>query len=399
MAHWQGKDTTIADQGAGGTTPPAGRMDEGNYEKCVQKCEDRYERMLADANISDERANNMYERCLRVCKERWGTPIDEPLPPGPTQNCYKPKSVGGIPMEACREGYSIVEKNGEKLCCEDRSPEPPEPPGPDDGELCAGGYVLGNDFAGGTGSGSAFWDDPYGILPANRFQRSGDWEGHDVWDTQTKKYYKVEDLQAHFSEGAAFPQGYDSVCRKGFKRSIVGGQVHCCPETGGGGGGETGQGLGAFDYPDWLKDLMGQLSGRAGELLDPSQYGYSQTSKDYMFGKNFENIREQEGGLREQLTRELGSQGKLGTGEEMGQMRDLAWDTERRRGDLMRDVFVKDEEQRKQDMLSHTELARQIFGGGLTYEQIRELINSGRRGEEADALNQLLNFLGTIMWR
>jgi hypothetical protein len=148
--------------------------------------------------------------------------------------------------------------------------------------------------------------------------------------------------------------------------------------------GSEGGDLGEYQYPAGMQELMTMLLDRG-----KSVYGYDPKAIEAMFGRGFENVRGQEAGMGERLTRTLGSQGMLGTGTAVEQRNDLGFGTEKNINDLARDIMIKNEEQKRAD----TELSSSILGRGMGFEQLLEAINSGRRGESQNALAMLLSLL------
>lgn len=153
---------------------------------------------------------------------------------------------------------------------------------------------------------------------------------------------------------------------------------------------EPGTGLGEFSWPQELTDLYKLLIARGTDMLGSP--GYSDKSLSYAFGTDFEKMRQQEAATREQLKATQSSQGLLGTGTAAQQMSDLAWGTEGNISDLMRDIFVQNESQKRSDI----SLGQSLFGTGTDFAQALESINSARRGEGTMALQQLLTLLGIL---
>jgi hypothetical protein len=157
----------------------------------------------------------------------------------------------------------------------------------------------------------------------------------------------------------------------------------------------TGKGtssLGEYKYPAEISEMMNLLLSRGKDLLG-MPLGYSQEAQDKMFGRNFENVRAQQGGTREALNRTLGSQGMLGTGTATKLAGQSAWANENAVSDLSRELFVANELQKKSDLLNYTGAANTLMGTGMGYEQLLEAINSSRRGEGQTALALFLQWL------
>lgn len=151
--------------------------------------------------------------------------------------------------------------------------------------------------------------------------------------------------------------------------------------------------IGDWQWPEEMRDLYGLLYGRAGDLLT-KEPGFGQETLDLMFGKNFEKVRGQEKGARDLLQQNLASQGMLGTGTETEAMKDLAWGTEANVGDIMSNVFLANEAQKRQDISAFTQLASQLFGQSMDYQTTQEALNAGRRNEANQMLAMLLSLYG-----
>ena len=169
-----------------------------------------------------------------------------------------------------------------------------------------------------------------------------------------------------------------------------------------------------YGYPDEMQELMNLLLGRGKELLGMPT-GYTQEAIEKMYGRDFEKIRGQEAGQRETLMNTLARSGMTGTGAGNQMLNQLAWGTEGNISDLARDLFIANEEKKKQDLLDYTNAAQGIMGGGaLSYESLledinkgrrgetynienlQEAINAARRGESSQALMLLIQFLGLL---
>jgi len=162
---------------------------------------------------------------------------------------------------------------------------------------------------------------------------------------------------------------------------------------GGGGTGSTAGSLGEYKYPSGMSELMSLLLGRGKELMG-MPLGYSQEAQDKMFGLGFENVRAQEKPAREQLLNTLSRQGMSGTGTAAGQLSDLSWSAEKNITDLARQLFVGNEDKKKADLLDYTGAASNIYGQGMSSENLLEAINAARRGEGNTAMMLLLQLLG-----
>lgn len=146
---------------------------------------------------------------------------------------------------------------------------------------------------------------------------------------------------------------------------------------------------GYFEWPEELRLLYEKLMGRGQEVLD-MPYGYTEEMMANMFGRDFEKIRGREAANREMMTSLLSRGGMLGTGTELEQMGKLSWGTESQISNIMRDLFIKGEEKKKEDIIDFSKLAQDIMGGGMQYTSLQEAINAARRGEGQDAMSQLI---------
>jgi hypothetical protein len=150
---------------------------------------------------------------------------------------------------------------------------------------------------------------------------------------------------------------------------------------------EPGTGLGEFNWPQEMQDLYRLLMSRGNELLDTP--GYSDQALGYAFGNDFEKIRQQEAGQREQMEKYQSKAGTLGTGSGAQQMMDLAWGKEGDIATLMRDIFLQNEQQKRADVNQ----GGGIFNQGMSFAQALEAMNASRRGEGTAAMQQLLQLL------
>ena len=288
----------------------------------------------------------------------------------------------------CPEGYTLTEyPDGTARCC---------PGGGTTGEECAGGYRLtDNPIAPGGGS---LWTDEI-IKPEHGWYRDPGAAGHWIWH-RDYGYQYLEDVYNFIQQGTALPQGATGACAKGYQPKEINGETWCCPEAGGGGAGGGGGGgeLGWWDWPEDMKEFYRQLMERGTGLLN-MPLGYTPEMMASWFGRDFSKIRGMETPYREDLLRTLGREGMLGTGEALTTMGKSAWDVERSISDLTRDLFMAGEEKKKQDLLDYTNLAQTLFGQGMGYNQLIEILNAARRGEGERAMNMLLELLGMLMWR
>lgn len=232
-------------------------------------------------------------------------------------------------------------------------------------------------------------------------------------------------------------------------------------------------GLGKFELPEYLTALFPQFAERAGELAQPyalpediqklmsglatrggeflgRRPGYSDAVMRQMFGRDFERIRETGRRRGEEEMALARREGLAGTGAMRGAASDIAWQTEQDVTNLMRDLFLAGEEQKREDIYGYTgaaqditdrlaklrfgeeetglarageargltgligqmlfgeeaasmgrlgygtdlkRMAQNIFGQGMDYNKITEAINAARRGEQQNALSMILSYL------
>ena len=371
-------------------------------ERCKKECEGGSDGDQVPAGCEKKTAFEMQRGCQK--KDAAGKPYVSKVynktayccPSGTTDDTDKSTCGKSQPCDGgykttvgteCRQGYKLTshtctDATGKKVmetwCC----------PGGGEGKGCEGGYPFKDEYKGGQGSGKALWTQ-HGLTAQDGWYRSADWGAHQIWhpewgfqDLVQVLEWKKGKRQLTKNEGGA--------CQKGYKKTTMeDGSTWCCPEDISGDG---QQDLGEYGYPDWMKRLMGMLSGRAESMLN-RPYGFSQDEKDQRFGKGFEKIRGQEAPARDSLMRALSSQGMLGTGAGMGQLGQLASGAENTVTDLRRDLFLEEEEKKKRDELDFTGMANQLFGTGMGYEGMLEAMNAGRRGEGRDWLRLLLSLL------
>jgi hypothetical protein len=159
-----------------------------------------------------------------------------------------------------------------------------------------------------------------------------------------------------------------------------------------GGGGAAGGGL--WSMSPELQSIYGNLLTRANEIFN-TPYGYDPKALQYMFGQGFEGLRGNEAATRNTLMEGLSRVGMLNTGAGQNILNQNAWNTANGISNLMRDIYIKNEEQKKTDMMNQNQLFQSFFGTGLGAEQITEFLNAQRRGEAQDFWNSLMSFLAT----
>jgi hypothetical protein len=228
------------------------------------------------------------------------------------------------------------------------------------------------------------------------------------------------------------PSGYKFVKKDdqgsydlGYKSGAIG-QCECLNwiKKGGDGDGGGDNVLGEYQWPSDLTDLYGKMMGKAGDYLDmnlpdynlppelqalldkllgrANEYiarkpGYSQSALEAQFGKGYENIRNLGTLTRQQTEAGLQKEGMLGTGAGQAALRQIPWQTEKNISDVVRDVFLGNEEQKRKDLEAFTNISSGLFGQGVGVEQMVEAINAERRGEERDYTGIANQLFGTGM--
>ena len=176
-----------------------------------------------------------------------------------------------------------------------------------------------------------------------------------------------------------------------------------------------------FEWSQDVQDLMSGMGTRGKEFLGMKP-GLSDVAQRAMFGQNFETLRDVGARQPEMMRDYMASEGLAGTGAAQDIYRDLAWQTESGIGNIMQDLFLADEAQKREDRYGYTQaaqsilnelaglgaqqeglttdrinLGQNIFGTGMTFQTLLEQINAGRRGEGQNALNLLLQYLMGLM--
>ena len=195
------------------------------------------------------------------------------------------------------------------------------------------------------------------------------------------------------------PEGYVHVPRSGtgwngWKKGAVG-RCECikyCEENGYGSDCQGGGTVGEYKYPPEMDALMKLLLARANALIQMPT-GYSQNEINKMFGAGFEGIKGREASKRNQEEEYLSREGMLGTGTASGKMRDIASEGEANVTDLMRQIFLANQGQKRQDLKDYTGLSQSLMGTGMGFESLMESINAARRGEKNSALLLWLQLL------
>lgn len=266
-----------------------------------------------------------------------------------------------------------------------------EPPGTTTGQGCQGGYPASSSTI-TTESSQMYLDDEWG---QGGWMRAGNWAAHMYYHPQYG-LHPVETVGAHVEQGIEpAPNNGGSVCPKGVRQKIINGEYWCCPETDTGTTGKTA--LGEFKWPAEMQNFYNMLIGRGTDMLN-MPLGITPEEEAAMFGKDFEKVKGQEGGMQNDLTSWLQTMGALGTGTELEQRGKVSRGIQENISDLMRDLLIYGSERKKSDLLDYTGAASGLFGQGMNYNQIQEAINAARRGESDRALMLLLQMWGGLKY-
>lgn len=288
-------------------------------------------------------------------------------------------------FEACLENCKGQPGEEKRRCIKIDPDDPPiDPPG----EGCEGGYKLADQPV--TGGGGQLWTDTV-LNEGHGWYRDSRAEGHYVWHPDWG-YQLITDVHNFVQGSGNLVKNAVGACRKGFKKT---GDM-CCPGQDDGGG----TGLGQFRFPERLQNLMQLLLGRGEEFLT-REPGFSEEAMSNIFGRNFETIRGLGDVTREQQLRGLGSQGLRGTPAEFGVARQTAEGTETNVSNIVRDLFLLNEQQKRSDLLDFTSAGQNILGAGTGFFGTEEQFNVGRRGEQYQNFALLLQYLMSLMssWR
>lgn len=150
--------------------------------------------------------------------------------------------------------------------------------------------------------------------------------------------------------------------------------------------------LGEYQYPQELQDLMGGLYARGREAL-ARKPGYGDSVINALFGQGNDKMRQAAEATRMTTEANLADEGLLGTGVGQAALNQVALDSSAKTADLKRDVLIANEAQKRQDLQTFTDIAQKMAATGMTFEQIREAINAGRRGEGQASLALMLQYM------
>jgi len=257
----------------------------------------------------------------------------------------------------------------------------------DPGKMCEGGYKLSDSPVPVTTAGK-IWTDKY-ITTAMGYTRPSEAQAH--WIYKNGQFYDMIDVHKEIQGGpAAKPLG-DSACKKGFKKTLSGTTEYCCPDKT-----TPSPDTGTFAFPPELQALYDALMGRAGEFLERKP-GFSDAMLRNMFGQNFDYLRGQGAAGGAAQYENLAREGMTGTGVGQGLMQDQAWQTEGNIANVMRDIAIGNEQQKRSDITNWTDMAQKLFGTGVGFKGAEEGLNAARRAEQQGALQMMLQYLMQIM--
>jgi len=401
-AYFLGKDTNEPITGAGGLSEVGGNP-------CMADC--RNERRLCyQENQGRGESTDICDRHFNVCQQKCGGTSPHP------GNCYEGQECSDV--SDCAGKPCVVDSKGIKRC---QCTPPPAGPCVQD-KVCTKQAECGDGYCrNGKCQCAGCQDDAY---CTNKY--GAGWKCvKEAGSSHGLCRNLAACVEGRKCNGPTDCGGKPCVKEQGAyaKDPHYMGKCHC---KGGGDGGGGGLGEykypsdlykntpGEYGYPDEMQELMSLLLGRGKELLGMPT-GYTQEAIEKMYGRDFEKIRGQEAGQRETLMNTLARSGMTGTGAGNQMLNQLAWGTEGNISDLARDLFIANEEKKKQDLLDYTNAAQGIMGGGaLSYEslledinkgrrgetfnieQLQEAINAARRGESSQALMLLIQFLGLL---
>ncbi|HEC60735.1 hypothetical protein LCGC14_0461040 [marine sediment metagenome] len=280
----------------------------------------------------------------------------------------------------CEEGFSIKKDDkGNFWCCSDEDVIP-------GGNPCSGGggYELLVDvgFPGGGG-------DPWAETPG--MNRSGEWEGHYVWDPTTQKYYTLKDALSGAYEGL----GMDLVCKKFHTRTKSSdGRTWCCPSDGdedGNGDGNGGPG-GEFEWSGSLKDLLSRIMERANYLLDYPR-GLTPQERQAVINYAIEGVKAGEPGAKQTKQDELARIGMLGSGFEQKELDKISRETRQETSNVRREIAISELDKRFSELMGTTGMVQGLTGTLMEGEKIPEILSGARRQEGQQAINAFLAFL------
>ncbi|HEC62491.1 MAG TPA: hypothetical protein ENI27_09620 [bacterium] len=244
----------------------------------------------------------------------------------------------------------------------------------------AGGYQLTAEvgFAGGVGAGKQPWEGVPGT------ERSSDWEGHFVWDPSKGAFVTIDDPGG---------QTYDSVCRKGYKRTPDdSGTTWCCP-SGEDFDGDGDDGIGGeFEFSEGLQGLLGRIMERANSLLDYPR-GLSPQERQGVINYAIESVKAGEGGQIRSSQDLLARRGLLGSGIEIAETGRIKRETRGQETRIRRELAIDDLDRRFSELMGTTGMVQSLTGTLMQGEQIPEILSGARRSEGQAAINSIIALL------
>lgn len=343
--------TTMSTTGGGGEPPATPQPGTGTVSpECRAECDRR--RTVCQANAEQTynlnlkngmnaiKAGQLYDEAVQACTSEWGRCVE---------GCS-----GGAPITpgGCRNDAECPE-----------------------GQVCRGGQCVDKTIGGGGGGGGTGGKCPKGNYYASmdgtcdagyvHIPRSGTgWEG--------------------YTPGATGRCECVAWCvEKGYGESCTGSP-------------DTEKKLGTYEWPPELMGLYDQLMGRANEYLT-KEPGYSEEEKLAMFGRDADTLRQGGAAANAGVMDYLASMGLLGTSAGAGIAGNQAWQTEQGISNTIRDLFIQNELQKRQDLADYTRMAEEIFGAGQNFNFLGEQINAGRRGEQSQWMALLLQYFNQLL--
>lgn len=243
-----------------------------------------------------------------------------------------------------------------------------------------GGYQLTQE-AGFPGGGGDPWAETPGMT------RSGEWEGHYVWDPATKKYYKLADAMSGAKEG----KGMDLVCKKYHKRTVDDkGGVWCCPSTDTIDEVDTG---GEFQWSGDFQDLLARIMERANQMLDYPR-GLTPQERQAVINYAIEGVKAGVPGEKQTTRDELARIGMAGSGFQATEMSRIDRETREKTGDVRRQLAIDELDRRFSEIMGTTGMAQSLTNTLMQSEQIPEILSGARRAEGQAAINSFLAYWG-----
>lgn len=282
-----------------------------------------------------------------------------------------------------REGFNVKTINNEAWCCpEDWDGEDPCP-----GVGLSGGIKVDTTgFEGGKGQNMRASEIGGGFL------RSDEWEGHWVWDPNTKKYYYKGDADLFVREGTPLPEGQDHVCPKYYTRTPEGTGQWCCydPDVPDGGPG------GEFEWGEDLQALLARIMERANELLDYPR-GLTPEERQGVINYAIEGVKAGERGQLQSSEDALARMGLAGSGFQLQEAADIQRGTTQAAGDIRREMAIDELNRRFGEYTTTTGMAGDFTNLLMGAEQVPEILSGARRQEGQFATSSMLAYFSSLM--